>query len=81
MRRPLLAAPIPDSQIAFPGLGNVKVAAMAAAGAVGTLVVFGVGFGLARISSLPPRRASHESQPVAQDHDGEREDVGRTSRS
>ena len=47
---PVLAAPIPDYKLALPGLRFVP-AATAVAGVVGTLVVFGVGFGLARVFS------------------------------
>jgi hypothetical protein len=47
---PLLDAPISDYQLPIPGLSQVKVAT-AVAGTVGTLVVFGVGLGLARIFS------------------------------
>jgi cobalt/nickel transport system permease protein len=44
--KPVLSAPIPDYQLAPPGAHHVKVAT-AVAGAVGTLVVFGVAWGLA----------------------------------
>ncbi len=43
----IVPSPMPDYRLALPGLGNPKVAT-ALAGAVGTLVVFGVGLGLAR---------------------------------
>lgn len=43
---PIVAAPIPD--YAMPGLEKSKAMATAAAGALGTLVVFGVGLALAR---------------------------------
>ncbi len=46
----VVPAPIPDYQLAILGAGHVK-AATAVAGVVGTLVVFGVGLGLARIFS------------------------------
>ena len=45
-------APIPDYELKVPGLEHVKLAT-AAAGLVGTLVVFGVAWGMAQI--LPPR--------------------------
>ena len=48
--KPVLAAPIPDYQLSLPGLSYVPVAT-ALAGAVGTLIVFGAGFGLARVFS------------------------------
>ena len=48
---PPVAAPIPD--YAMPGLSRSKSLATAAAGVVGTLVVFGVGLGLARSLSGP----------------------------
>jgi cobalt/nickel transport system permease protein len=43
---PKLPAPIPDYE--FPGLSRSRSAATAAAGVLGTLVVFGVGLALAR---------------------------------
>ena len=43
---PRLPAPIPDYEM--PGLSRYKSAATAAAGVIGTVVVFGVGLGLAR---------------------------------
>jgi cobalt/nickel transport system permease protein len=46
----VIAAPIPDYQLPVFGAGHVEVAT-AMAGLVGTLVVFGVGLGLARIFS------------------------------
>ena len=46
----VLSAPIPDYQLALPGVSHVKVAT-AIAGVVGTLVVFGVAWGLARVFS------------------------------
>ena len=48
--QPLLPTPIPDYQLRIPGLNHVKVAT-AAAGLVGTLVVFGVAWGMARVLS------------------------------
>jgi len=68
--KPVLAAPIPDYQLALPGLSHVRVAT-AVAGVVGTLVVFGVGFGLARISSHPTQGASHERKPDDQERGDE----------
>ena len=47
---PVLAAPIPDYQLHLPGLSYIP-AATAMAGALGTLFVFGAGFGLARVFS------------------------------
>jgi len=47
-RPPAILAPIPDYQLSIPGLKHVKVAT-AAAGLVGTLVVFGVAWGMARV--------------------------------
>jgi cobalt/nickel transport system permease protein len=46
--KPVLTAPIPDYQLPLPGLSYVP-AATATAGALGTLIVFGAGFALARI--------------------------------
>jgi cobalt/nickel transport system permease protein len=58
---PALPAPIPDYQLPVPGLAHVRVAT-AAAGAVGTLVVFGVGLGLARtLSGRGPERVSPDA--------------------
>jgi cobalt/nickel transport system permease protein len=55
---PVHSAPIPEYQLALPGLSHVKVAT-SLAGAVGTLVVFVVGFGLARVFTREePARAS-----------------------
>jgi cobalt/nickel transport system permease protein len=48
----LISAPIPDYQLALFGEGHVR-AATALAGLVGTLVVFAVGLGLARVFSRP----------------------------
>jgi cobalt/nickel transport system permease protein len=57
----LIPAPIPDYQVPFPGLDHVKFAT-ALAGLIGTLVVFGVGWGMARV--LPgPKQA--EATPDA----------------
>jgi len=44
---PLFSAPLPEYQLAIPGIQHVKVAT-AAAGIVGTLVVFGVAFAFSR---------------------------------
>lgn len=44
--KPILPSPIPD--YTFPGIHNEK-AATAVAGVAGTLVVFGLGYGLAKI--------------------------------
>jgi cobalt/nickel transport system permease protein len=58
----LIRAPIPDYQLPVLGADHVKVAT-AVAGLVGTLVVFGVGLGLARVFSrhrpdgVPPHAA------------------------
>jgi cobalt/nickel transport system permease protein len=46
----ILSAPIPDYQLALPGVSHVKVAT-AIAGVVGTLVVFGVAWGFAGVFS------------------------------
>ncbi len=43
---PLVASPIPD--YTFPGIHNEKVAT-AVAGVTGTLIVFGLGYGLAKV--------------------------------
>ncbi len=56
---PPIAAPIPDYQL--PGLSHVKLAT-AAAGLLGTLVVFGVAWGMARIL---PRSRNIEANPDA----------------
>jgi cobalt/nickel transport system permease protein len=50
---PVLSAPIPDYQLALPGVRHVKVAT-AVAGVLGTLVVFGVAWGLAGVFSRRP---------------------------
>ncbi len=52
-----IPAPIPDYELKLPGLDHVKLAT-AAAGLVGTLVVFGVAWGMARIL---PRRQNEEA--------------------
>jgi cobalt/nickel transport system permease protein len=49
---PVLRAPIPDYQLSIPGFHHVRVAT-AGAGAVGTLVVFAVACGMARVLSFP----------------------------
>ena len=72
--RSVLAAPVPEYQLPLPGLHHVR-AATAVAGVVGTLVVFGVGFGLARIFSRPTAEASHERRPDVQERADEREDA------
>jgi cobalt/nickel transport system permease protein len=76
--KPVLSAPIPNYQLPLPGLSYVP-AATAVAGVVGTLVVFGVGFGLARIFTRSTPGAFHERWPDAQEHDGEREGAVHTS--
>jgi cobalt/nickel transport system permease protein len=53
---PVMAAPIPDYQLALPGVRHVK-AATAVAGVVGTLVVFGVAWGFAGVFSRRPMAA------------------------
>jgi hypothetical protein len=54
----VLSAPIPDYQLALPGVSHVKVAT-AIAGVVGTLVVFGFAWGFAGVfSRRPPGTAS-----------------------
>jgi cobalt/nickel transport system permease protein len=52
-----IAAPLPDYELKLPGLNHVKFAT-AAAGFVGTLVVFAVAWGMARIL---PRPATKEA--------------------
>jgi cobalt/nickel transport system permease protein len=53
---PILPAPIPDYEM--PGLSRSKSVATAAAGVVGTLVVFGVGMVLARTVDLGKPKAA-----------------------
>ncbi len=48
---PLFAAPLPDYQLVIPGIAHVK-AATAAAGVLGTVVVFGVAFAFSRPLAL-----------------------------
>ena len=64
--KPVLAAPIPDYQLRLPGLSYLP-AATATAGALGTLIVFGAGFGLARIfsrnASAPPVSRTDPPRP------------------
>jgi cobalt/nickel transport system permease protein len=55
-------APIPDYELKLPGVEHVKLAT-AAAGLVGTLVVFGVAWGMARI--LPQRKNDEATSHVA----------------
>ena len=56
------AAPIPDYELKLPGMQHVKLAT-AAAGLVGTLVVFGVAWGMARI--LPHRQHEEATSHAA----------------
>jgi cobalt/nickel transport system permease protein len=56
-----IPAPIPGYQLALPGLRHVK-AATAAAGVIGTLVVFGVAWAMARVLS---RSSGREAAPHA----------------
>lgn len=58
---PVVPAPIPDYQLSVFGFGNPRVAT-AIAGVVGTLVVFGVGFGLARGLSHKPNGTGRGSR-------------------
>jgi cobalt/nickel transport system permease protein len=60
---PNLAAPIPD--YAMPGLVMTKALATAAAGGVGTLIVFGVGLALARSVAT-----GSGTQPTLRTHEG-----------
>ena len=55
-------APIPDYELKLPGLEHVKLAT-AAAGLVGTLVVFGVAWGMAKI--LPARQNEEATSHAA----------------
>jgi cobalt/nickel transport system permease protein len=59
---PVVSAPIPDYQLAIPGFPHPKLAT-AVAGLVGTLVVFGVGIGLARGLSRGDSTISPVSHP------------------
>ncbi len=52
---------MPDYQLPVAGVGHVKLAT-AAAGVVGTLLVFGLAFGMARIL---PRPKPIEAHPYA----------------
>jgi cobalt/nickel transport system permease protein len=58
---PPLPAPIPEYQLHLPGLRHVKLAT-AAAGVVGTLVVFGFAWGMARVLT---QSRSREATPDA----------------
>ena len=49
---PRIPAPVPNYQLSIAGAGHVKLAT-AAAGLVGTLVVFGVAWGMARVLPRP----------------------------
>lgn len=61
---PALPSPIPEYKL--PGLGDWPRAATAAAGVIGTLVVFGVGLALARSVSRGerPPAARQEAAPI-----------------
>jgi len=59
---PIILAPIPDYQLAIPGLNYVKVAT-AAAGLIGTLVVFGVAWVMVRV--LPDSTAKEATHDAA----------------
>jgi cobalt/nickel transport system permease protein len=59
-----LPAPMPDYQLPLPGLDHVKLAT-AIAGLVGTVVVFGVGCGLARALPHSPSQAHGAAPDVA----------------
>jgi len=61
---PVLAAPIPDYQLRVPGLSYVP-AVTAFAGALGTLIVFGAGFGLARVFSRRTTAMTGADTPAA----------------
>ena len=54
---PLLPSPMADYQLKIPGLDHAKVAT-AMAGLVGTLVVFGVSWGMARVLPAPKREGA-----------------------
>jgi cobalt/nickel transport system permease protein len=58
---PTIRAPIPEYELAIPSLQHVK-AATAAAGLIGTLVVFGVAWAMARVLS---RASGREAAPHA----------------
>jgi cobalt/nickel transport system permease protein len=64
--KPVLAAPISDYQLLLPGLSYVP-AATALAGALGTLIVFGAGFGLARGFSRRTTSATGSGSPSTSD--------------
>jgi cobalt/nickel transport system permease protein len=68
---PIIQAPIPEYQLAIPGFAHPKLAT-AIAGLVGTVVVFGVGFGLARGVS--------RGRPAEIAEDSSREDRSASSR-
>lgn len=57
-----LKVPIPDYELRLPGVANVKVAT-ALAGLLGTLIVFGVGWAMARV--LPHPRGDEASPDAA----------------
>jgi cobalt/nickel transport system permease protein len=57
----LMASPMADYRLDLPGLNHVKVAT-ALAGLIGTLVVFGVSWGMARVL---PRAKNERAQPDA----------------
>jgi cobalt/nickel transport system permease protein len=57
-----ISAPIPEYELKLPGVEHVKLAT-AAAGVVGTLVVFGVAWGMARI--LPHRKNEEATSHAA----------------
>ncbi|MGO9913200.1 MAG: energy-coupling factor ABC transporter permease [Isosphaeraceae bacterium] len=59
-----LPAPMPDYQMPLPGLQHVKLAT-AVAGLVGTVVVFCVGWGLARVLPHPRSQAQGATPDVA----------------
>lgn len=59
-----LPAPMPDYQLPLPGLRHVKLAT-AVAGLVGTVVVFGVGCGLARVLPHSHSQAQGAAADVA----------------
>jgi cobalt/nickel transport system permease protein len=55
---PRIPAPVPNYQLPIAGAGHVKLAT-AAAGLVGTLVVFGVAWGMARVLPRPIQMKAH----------------------